>query len=126
MSQSNKDVDATYTISEDLSTKQFYFMKIGTSDNSALLNDTKGGNVLGILQDDPDNSNTTRGRIRNGAGSKIKLSGTVALGGEIISETDGTGIAKDAAAQHVVGVASQAGVTGDIIEMVFQHRDSHA
>jgi len=40
----------SYTVSEDLKTKRFFVVKQGTTTNSALLNDTAGGLILGVLQ----------------------------------------------------------------------------
>jgi len=116
-----------YEVSEDLSSKKYYFMKIGASDNSALLNDSLGGYVVGVLDEEIDgSSNTKTARLNVDGFGKVKLSGTVARGGEIVSAADGTGVASSAADQFVVGHAEQSGVSGDIIEFKWTRETAHA
>ena len=50
--------DESFKVSEDLSAKQYFLMKQGTTLNSALLGDTAGGAVIGTLQEDGDRKST--------------------------------------------------------------------
>lgn len=118
MSQFQGGTDITLSISEDLSAKQFFCMKIGASDNSALLNDSLGGVCVGVLQNDPDNSKDFVGRLRISGTSKIALGGTVTRGDQVVSDASGNGVTDSAANQFVVGIALESGVSGDIIEIM--------
>lgn len=127
MSQYGEGTDDTFTVSENLTAKQYFLLKIGTSDGAALLNDTKGGYCVGVLQEKIDGSSTVKSaRVRIDGVTKISLGGNVARGGEIISDTAGKGIAADAADQFIIGHALESGVDGDIIEMQMTHETSHA
>ncbi len=127
MSQYQDGQDITLSISEDLSAKQYYAIKVGASDNAGLVNDTKGGDVVGILQEKVDGSSTDKpGRVRITGNSKAKIGGAVTRGDQLISAADGRLIAKDAANQHVIGLALESGSANDIISIVIQHRTSHA
>lgn len=115
MSQFDVGFDHTMSISEDHTSNQFKCMKIGASDNSALLNDSKAGVIVGVLQDDPDNSKVFVGRVRGVGYSKIILGGTVTRGDQVVSDASALGITDDAANQFVVGIAEESGVVTDII-----------
>lgn len=52
-----------------------------------------------------------------GGGAKLKLAGTVAFGDKVTSNASGLGVVA-ASNDHVVGVAMEAGVSGDIIQIV--------
>ena len=58
-------------------------------------------------------------RLRSAAGTmKVKLGGTVAVGNRVTSNGSGALINTTTAADEVVGVALEAGVSGDFIEVM--------
>ncbi len=108
--------DESYTISEDLSAKQFFVLKDGTTTGSALLADTAGGAVLGILQDTGlDGSSTVaHALVRTAGESKVKIGGNISIRDPLQADTDGMAIVATTA-DKVFGRALEDGVDGDII-----------
>jgi hypothetical protein len=121
MSQYGALPDVTFTISENLSAKQYFFMKIGTTDKSALLQDTAGGNCIGILQDDPDNSKVTVGRVRVLGPSKVKCGGTCTRGGFGTSDAAGKAVDATGAEKDAPVLFLESGAADDVIECVIVH-----
>jgi hypothetical protein len=127
MSQYQDGQDITLSVSEDLSSSAYYFVKIGASDNACLVNDSAGGNVLGVLQENVDGSSVAKpARIRVMGNSKLKLAGTVARGGRITSGSVGTGVAATGSNKHAPAIALESGVTGDIISVLLQNYKTDA
>lgn len=80
---------------------------------------------VGVLIDQPTAGQTGTVRLRNAEGTSfVKLGGTVAVGNPITSNASGLGIAATQTAGgsqptvQVLGFAMQAGVSGDIIEIL--------
>lgn len=115
-----KQVDgqsAGFLTDADLSAKQYHAVKLSSGKLTAT--HTKGGRILGILQDQPDGSSSEQvGQVRLFGLSRGKLGGTVSENGILITDTDGALIADDAADQSPVGMALEEGVDGDVIGIV--------
>lgn len=118
MSQNQgKGVDNPYSVSEDLSAKQFYGVKAGTTLHSVLLNDSAGGRIVGVLQDYGVNGSS------DAKHANIRVSGeTRAVAGNSITKL--ASVQCDAAgkfipattADEVCGLALEAATSdGDII-----------
>lgn len=114
--------DESYVISEDLSAKQFYVMKAGAAMKSALLADTAGGVVLGILQDTGLNGSSAveHGLVRNSGESLCKIGGTIAIDDPLQADTDGMAIVATTG-DYVFARALEAGVDGDLIRIRITH-----
>lgn len=121
MSQYGMIPDMPFSISEDHSSNQYKFMKGGTTDKSALLNDTAGGTVIGILQDDPDNSKVVSGRVRVIGPSKVVCGGTCTAFGFGTSDGNGKAVNATGSNKHAPVMFLEDGVSGDIIECVIVH-----
>lgn len=58
-------------------------------------------------------------RLRSTAGTlKVKTGGTIAVGDRVTSDAAGKAVATTTAADEVLGMALEAGVTGDFIEVM--------
>jgi len=115
-------IDQSYEISEDLSAKRFYVMKQGTTLKSAVLADTAGEVVLGILQDTglDGSTNVDHGLVREHGESLCKIGGNISIDDPLQADTDGMAIVATTA-DYVFGRAKEAGVDGDLIRIVITH-----
>ena len=110
----------TFSVSENLSAKKYFFVKAGATDFSALLNDVAGGPVVGILGEEIDgSSNVKHASVAAGGNFKLKITDTIADGALITAANDGTGVAATGTNKQAPCRAKQDGVTGDIIEVQF-------
>lgn len=104
----------TFKAEADLSTKQFCFVKFGSTDEYVALCATAGEKAIGILMNAPAAGELAEVAIM-GAGAKVKIGATITRGGEL-SVTVTTGAAKAAVAtEYVSAIAMASGVSGDII-----------
>lgn len=110
-------VDNSYSISEDLSAKQFHLVKPGTI-GKALLHDTAGGYTLGTIQQTGMDGSTDviNARIRTGGESLCKVGGTIAVGDQLQADTDGMAIVAQTG-DHVFARALEIGADLDIIRI---------
>jgi hypothetical protein len=110
--------DHSYEVTENLTSNQYYVMKRGANDGQALLADTAGGVVLGVLQDSglDGSSNAEHAAIRNAGESLCKIGGTVSAGDPLQADTDGMAIVA-ASGDYVFARAEQDGVDGDVIRV---------
>jgi len=120
MAQSQgKGVDQDFTVSENLSAKFRFLMKQGATLNSALLGDTAGGRVIGVLQEDglDASSQVQHASIRTGGEALVVAGASTTIGAPL--QDDGNGKVIDATtADKVIGVGREAaGADGDIILM---------
>lgn len=103
----------TFKAEADLSAKQFSFVKFGTVDDSVVGCAVAGEKAIGILMNAPALGELAEVAVFGGA--KVKLSGTVARGGEVsVTVTAGTGKAA-VATEYVSAIAMASGVAGDVI-----------
>lgn len=111
--------DESYQISEDLSAKQFHVMKQGTTLKSALIADTAGEVVIGILQDTglDGSSDVEHGLVRNAGESQCKIGGTISIDDPLQADTDGMAIVATTA-DHVFARALEGGSDGDLIRVI--------
>ena len=118
-------VFSSYEVTEDLSAKKYFAVKLGASDFRVLLNDTAGGPIVGILGEEIDGStNAKHAQIATGGRFKLKITDTIADNGLITIHTDGTGVAATGTNKSAPFRAAQAGVTGDVIEVQFVHENT--
>lgn len=112
----------TFTISEDLSAKQWYVVKNGASAGAVLLADTAGGTVVGVLADTglDGSSNTENASVVTLGPALCKIGGSVSIGDPLQADTDGMAITATTS-DYVFGYAREAGSDGDLIRIIVTH-----
>ena len=119
MSQQGQHIERGYEATENLTNKRYFFGKADTTDEGkVLLNTSSGGFVIGTFQEDPGDLSTVNGDVIMTVGGfmKVKLGATVDEGDRVMSDGAGKGI-KVTATNFFAGVARQAGVVNDVIEI---------
>jgi len=102
----------------DRSGKQFYFMKMSSTDFTFSL--CGAGEVpLGILQNKPAAAGRA-GQIRRVGLSKLVLGGTVAAGGLIKSDAAGAGVAADTNNDNYGAMCLEGGDSGDTVTVLME------
>ena len=107
----------TVEASADLSASQYEFVDVNADGQLAVVS-VKGAKAIGVLQDKP----SAKGRpgsvaVRNVC--KVAAGAAIDAGDEVIADTTGRAIEKDAADQFVMGTAMQsAGAAGVIIPIL--------
>lgn len=75
--------------------------------------------IIGVLTADVKAGQVADVRLRNAQGtSKVRAGGNVAVGDYLTADADGEAVATTTAGNEVVGMALEAGVDNDIIEVV--------
>lgn len=75
--------------------------------------------IIGVTQGKYAAGETASIKLRSGSGTvKVKLGGTVTVGARVTANGTGLLVATTTAANEVVGVALEAGVSGDFIEIM--------
>ncbi len=114
MATSSEPRSQAYTAGEDLSSKQYHFVKFGADDQTVLaagLNER----AIGILQNAPGSGERADVALQGG-GSKLKVSEAVSPGKLLTPQADGKGEVVDAADEWHGAVAMEtAAADGDII-----------
>ena len=109
----------SYQISEDLSAKRFHVMKQGTTLKSALIADTAGEVVIGILQDTglDGSGDVEHGLVAIQGPSLCKIGGSISVDDPLQADTDGMAIVATTA-DHVFARALEGGSDGDLIRCI--------
>lgn len=106
-----------FKTSTDLSTKQFYIVKL--SSGVIVLSSAATDKHLGILMDKPTAKRTGDVRLRSAAGTGCVIAGgTIAVGDALTSNASGQAIATVVAGDQVIGYALEAGVVNQIVEFL--------
>lgn len=98
----------------DLSAHQYKMVKYGTAAKGILLCGA-GEKAVGVLMNAPKLNELAEVCVSGGA--LVKIASTVAVNASLGSGASGVGAASGAAG-FALGVAKQAGVTGDVIEIL--------
>lgn len=77
----------SFIAEEDLSAKQFHFVKQGAAAGGILLNDTVGGDCIGILQNKPTSGQAAQ--VAVGGVSKCVFGAAIAAGVKVKSSATG-------------------------------------
>lgn len=118
MSQSTKGFSKTLTSAADLSAKTGYIVKLDTSGNLVVATAGTDTTIVGVLDDAPNAGGSGTGCTYQFLGTaKVVLGGTVAIGDWLTSTTGGVAITTTTDGNRTIGMALEAGVTGDIIEV---------
>ncbi len=104
----------TFPASADLSTKQYYWVQL---DSSGQVEVSGAGDApIGSLSDKPA-AQLVHGSVAMAGIIQVKLGGTVAIGGLIMPNSSGLGVAHSGTVPSA-GIALIAGVTGDVIPVL--------
>lgn len=102
----------------DLSAHQYKIVKLNSSDEVVAATAATDV-ILGVLDNTPADGESASVWLRSANGTfKVKLGGTVAIGDAVTSNGSSVGIATTTAGNQILGYAVQAGVSGDIIEVM--------
>ena len=109
----------------DLSSYQYHFVYL-TADNTVSVGTTANQDVIGILMNKPDAAGKAADVATVGQFAKLVLGNTITIGQEITNDANGHGVAVDAAGEYAGAKALQAGVVGDVIEVLVVSGDMAA
>lgn len=75
--------------------------------------------LVGVTSDAVSAGNTVSVKLRSGAGTaKVIAGGTIAVGDRVTSDGSGHAVATTTAGDEVVGIALEAGVDNDVVEVM--------
>ena len=117
MSQQIGVLDITRKAEKDLSTKQYRFVEMGAAAGQIDVCDDTSDLVLGVLQDKPNAANKLC-TIRVMGTTKVICSDTVTEMSRVGTSSNGGCVMKNVDGGLVAGIALEAGVIGDIIEIL--------
>lgn len=109
----------------DLSTKQYFFVKLTDSSGvgrAAVTGD--GESAIGVLQNKPDAAGKSATIGYTGI-SKVKAGGTITAGQPVASDANGEAVTA-ATGDIVLGTAMRSGVDGDTIPVLLDARNAVA
>lgn len=125
----NVGQDFTFDTSADLSSKQFYFAVINSSNQLAVA----GANVecIGVIQD-AGAASGRRAVVRMFGVSKVECGGTFSIGDKVASDSNGKAVKATAASVSagtpeplagslVQGIALSAGASGQLASVLLTH-----
>lgn len=102
----------------DLSAKQYFIVKLDSNGKVALAAAATDA-FIGVLQNKPKSGENAEVRLINAEGTlKVKLGGTVSKDGLVTANSSGKGVATTTVGDFLLGRAMEAGVDGDIIEVL--------
>lgn len=110
----------TFTAGEDLSAKQYTFVKFGSNNESIVGCSVADEKSIGILMNAPASGELAEVALPGG-GAKLKARGVIARGAYISTTNAGQGKAAavlDGAVAHVGAMAHMTSATNDIIEVL--------
>lgn len=114
MSQQNVNQKITMIAGADLSNNIYNLVKLGTTEDTIVLAGSDD-RVIGVLDNKPKSDEQASVIISGTA--KVKAGGTIAYGDYVVSNASGQAI-KRTTESNVVGIALEAGASGDIIEIL--------
>lgn len=129
--EANVGLDFSFPAGADLSTSQFYFVTLNSSKKAVLAAGAAGEAVIGVNQGDPTLNQAAS--VRTGGITKIKCGGTFVAGDLLASDSAGkavkytkatvfTGTPYLVSGSLVLGVALEAGASGNLSTMLFSPR----
>ena len=106
----------TVEAGSDLSAKQFYFMKVNSSGQLALVGD--GADALGVLHNEPSEAGRP-GTVCIGGMTPIVFGGTVTAGDRVASDSNGKCVTRGTG-DNCLGWCIEGGASGETGTIVFQ------
>ncbi len=116
MSQYTRDFVRSFIAGADLSTKQYFLVKLGVGTNDIILANAATDRIVGVLQEKPKLNQV--GQVAMLGTSKVVAGGTILKGDCITSNANGQAVATTVAGNTVIGIALEAAVSGDIFEIL--------
>ena len=111
---SNYAVKATFVAGEDLSTKQYHFVKLEPSTGDVILVSAATDRPLGVLQNNP--TDQQEAEVLMVGGTKVAGGGTAAVGTPLFANSTGKAVTlafgSTGTAAYAVGTFITAGVSG--------------
>jgi hypothetical protein len=107
---------------EDLSAKQYHFVKL--SDEKTVVAAAANERAIGILLNKPTSGQGAEVALPGG-GAKLKLAEAVTVGKLLTSTATGQGEIADAAGEWCAAMAHQGGAEGDIIAVMVIAMNAH-
>ena len=107
----------TFIAGADLSTKQYHFVKVSSSDDKKVELAGSNGKSVGILMNAPNSGEPAEVALPGGGG-KLKMDEAAATGKYITSSTSSQGEVADAAGEHVGAYMMGSAADGDIAEVM--------
>jgi len=127
MSQAIRDFEKTFIAAEDLSEKQFHFVKMDSDGEVELATDENDA-IVGVLQNKPDNGEAAL--VRFAGTTKVKCGDTIGVGAYVTSGAgdDGEAEPTTTAGQVVRGIhiGQESASDGDVTEILltyFHHKE---
>ena len=117
MSQQIGVLNITRKAGKDLSTEQYHFVKMGGAAGHVDVCNSASDFVLGVLQNKPNAANKLC-TIRVMGTTKVICSDTVTEMSRVGTSSNGGCVMKNVDGGLVAGIALEAGVIGDIIEIL--------
>ena len=119
MAQSTPTLVRTFITATDMSSTNYRAVIL--SDDLTVADAGANGQVIGIRQESPDGTdNDTNVNVSLSGTSKLTLGGTVTVGAYIKSTSTGAGEATTTNTDIYFARALEAGVTGDVIEVLIE------
>lgn len=103
-------------VTASFASKQYTFVTIDT--NGQLASPSAGGDVIGIIQDDPA-AGEVGSVCRPGDITKVKLGGSVSAGNDVTCDGNGAAVAATSA-DRVHGKALEGGSSGQLVTIIYQ------
>lgn len=130
----NVGLDFSFKANGDLSAKQFRFMVVASTGVVAAAGAASEA-VVGVLQNDPTDQQAAS--VRTGGGTKIAAGGSFVVGDLLASDSNGkavkytkatvfTGTPYVVSGSNVLGVALEAGASGQTSSMLVSPRGFHS
>jgi hypothetical protein len=119
--------DRSFKAGANLSAKQYYFVKLDSTQNQMVLAAAATDKILGVLQDAPTSGDYGRVTLLNGQGTTlVTAAAAISLGAFVTSDSAGKAVATTTAGNLVCGVALEAATAdGNLIEIMlcnFHHK----
>jgi hypothetical protein len=117
----------TFKAGADLSSSQYCFVKLDSTQNQVVLATAGTDKIIGVLLNAPVSGDVAEVGLLSGSGTyKIKASTSISLGAYVTATTGGKAVTTTTAGNVVAGIAMQAaGADGDYIEILpsnFHHK----
>jgi hypothetical protein len=117
MAQYNEFRERSFKAGADLSAKQYFFVKLDTTQNQVVLA-TSATAVFGILKNAPKSGEVANVVMPQEGTMKVVAAGVIALGAYVTSDSSGKAVSTTTNKDICMGIALQAAAAdGDIIEI---------
>jgi hypothetical protein len=124
MSHEYNTLTITRPANGDLSSNQYYGVKINSSGNAVVIS-TQGDKALGVLQNDPDTAGQAAAIMVYGV-SKVVAGGTIVCNDPVTFNSSGAAVKADEETEAVIGRAMASASSGETFNVFLSHEGSAA